>query len=477
MTKIYLCYRHDDAYRDVGRICDHLYKKFGEENIVRDIHKTVSRDKFQAFMKLAVAECQVMLVLIGQHWLDVDPRTGQRYIDNPNDAIRLEITQGLSQNLIVIPVILTGASLPTSQDLPTPIQSIVYRNAALVRIDPDFNRDIERLIAGIRQEIGSAYPSIWQIAVLLVFALVVCSGIYSFFWLKGLAPGFFIAQNPTPTLTPTTPPPTFTPQSSRTPLPTLPPQRTLINIQGMPPFVSSVTDWISSNGNLPCNGIQNTNLEAASFGRVITPVGVKLRDEPSLQARQIGGIAENEIFVALTGPVCHQDYEWWLVNHYGAVGWITGADTQEYWLELTSTLLNTSYEWSRNAAYVAFEGGYMFWFDGFRQIFVLFTDNSTWNVYLDEWRETDAGFDPLIVPPTGFYQPTRGFGFVWRNQSDVRSRLNWSLAPETGYTTTIAYNFQHDMNNLATYTRLSGYRQFTTPTGQTFTLHDNGQWN
>jgi hypothetical protein len=475
MTKIYLCYRHDDASRNVGHICDHLHKAFGRENIVRDIYKTVRHDQFPAFMKLAVAECQVMLVLIGQRWLDVDPRTGQRYLDNPNDAVRLEIMQGLSQKLLVIPVVLTGASLPNADSLPVPIQEFVYRNASLVRVDPDFRGDMRRLIRGIRKEIGAGYPSIWQIVLLLVCALVICSGIYSFLWLKGLAPDLFTASSSTPTLTPT-PPPTFTPVATRTPLPGPTPQRTLVNIQGVPPFVMSVTDWQSSNSNLSCNGIRYSNLQAVSFGRVITPVGVKMRDEPSLQARQIGGVAVNEVFIALTGPICHQEFEWWLVNHYGAIGWITGADTQEYWLEQASTQLNPSYEWSRNAAYIAFEGGHMFWVEGWRQIFVLFADG-TWNVYLDEWRETDAEFDPLIVPPTGFYQPTRGFGFIWRNQANVRSRLNWSLAPETGYTTVMTYHFQHDMNNLATYTRLSGYRLLTAPTGQTFTLHDNGQWN
>ena len=228
---------------------------------------------------------------------------------------------------------------------------------------------------------------------------------------------------------------------------------------------------------MPCIGIQSTNLEVLSYGRVLTPIGVKIRDEPSLQSRQIGGIAQNVIFVALTGPICNQGYEWWLVNHIGDIGWITGADSQEYWLEKASRQVNETSEWSLNAAHVAFEGGHMLWIEGFRQIFVLFNDDGTWNVYLDEWREGDAETDPSIVPPEGFYQPTRGFGLVWRNKADVRRRLNWSLAPETGYTTVISYHYQHDMSNLNTYTRLNGYRLITAPAGEILTLHDSGQWD
>jgi hypothetical protein len=41
------------------------------------------------------------------------------------------------------------------------------------------------------------------------------------------------------------------------------------------------------------------------------------------------------------------------------------------------------------------------------------------------------------VPPTGFYQPVRGFGQIWRERAGVRASLGWALSEELGFTATI----------------------------------------
>ena len=41
--------------------------------------------------------------------------------------------------------------------------------------------------------------------------------------------------------------------------------------------------------------------------------------------------------------------------------------------------------------------------------------------------------DPDIEPPDGLVQPVRGFGWVWRNGSEVRERLGWATEPEKGH--------------------------------------------
>jgi hypothetical protein len=45
--------------------------------------------------------------------------------------------------------------------------------------------------------------------------------------------------------------------------------------------------------------------------------------------------------------------------------------------------------------------------------------------------ETDPAFDPPAG--SGFYQPKRGFGRVWREQPGVRERLGWATDPEFGF--------------------------------------------
>lgn len=85
-----------------------------------------------------------------------------------------------------------------------------------------------------------------------------------------------------------------------------------------------------------------------------------------------------------------------------------------------------------------FERGVMIWVQGLDRIFVLYDGpdaNGEWNSFTDEWNEGDPIDDPGIVPPSGFYQPGRGFGLVWRTQPDVRNRLGWAIAPEAALTT------------------------------------------
>ena len=82
-----------------------------------------------------------------------------------------------------------------------------------------------------------------------------------------------------------------------------------------------------------------------------------------------------------------------------------------------------------------FEGGLMVWLAATQQIFVLFSDQGSpaWEVYPDTFAEGVPDSDDSIVPPAERLQPVRGFGLVWRENDDVRSRLGWALEPELGY--------------------------------------------
>lgn len=80
-----------------------------------------------------------------------------------------------------------------------------------------------------------------------------------------------------------------------------------------------------------------------------------------------------------------------------------------------------------------FERGLMFWRSDTNKIYVVRNDQ-TWQLYDDTWREGDQEWDPNILVPTGLYQPKRGFGKVWREQSGVRSALGWATTEERGFT-------------------------------------------
>jgi len=86
-----------------------------------------------------------------------------------------------------------------------------------------------------------------------------------------------------------------------------------------------------------------------------------------------------------------------------------------------------------------FEHGLMLWSGVENWIYVLFDDGAqpAFKVFLDEWGEGKPESDPDIAPPAGLYQPVRGFGLVWREETGVRDRLGWAVDEEAGYPTAI----------------------------------------
>ena len=63
--------------------------------------------------------------------------------------MRIEIETALRRNILVIPVLVGKATMPSAKDLPESMKSFAFRNATPLRVDPDFHRDVDRLTEGI----------------------------------------------------------------------------------------------------------------------------------------------------------------------------------------------------------------------------------------------------------------------------------------------------------------------------------------
>lgn len=80
-----------------------------------------------------------------------------------------------------------------------------------------------------------------------------------------------------------------------------------------------------------------------------------------------------------------------------------------------------------------FQGGTMMWIPGIEGkdwIYVLRNDGA-WQSHEDTWHAALPESDPSIVPPSGYLQPIRGFGKVWREHPEVRAELNWAITEES----------------------------------------------
>ncbi len=108
---------------------------------------------FRKHLDEQVAKCDVFLAVIGRDWLRGKGRKGKSRLEDPGDFVRIEIESALKRQIPVIPVLVSGAKIPEAQRLPASIQELSYRNGIVVRPDPDFHKDMDRLIAHLKQPV------------------------------------------------------------------------------------------------------------------------------------------------------------------------------------------------------------------------------------------------------------------------------------------------------------------------------------
>ena len=153
MTKLFISYRREDTEGLTGRIYDRLVARFGKEAVFMDNDTIPFGVDFVEHISGAVSQCDILLVMIGENWLDTrhsaGPNQGKRRLDDPNDFVRIEIQAALERNIPVIPVLMGKATMPAADQLPADIKKLSRRNATEIRSGRDFHNHVDRLIRGI----------------------------------------------------------------------------------------------------------------------------------------------------------------------------------------------------------------------------------------------------------------------------------------------------------------------------------------
>jgi uncharacterized membrane protein YtjA (UPF0391 family) len=151
MPKIFFCYRRQDSNYQAGRLFDHLSRHFGSRNLFKDVDSMPLGQDFRRVLDEKVAECDVLLALVGDEWLTCTSPSGQRRLDDPTDFVRIEIESALQRGVHVIPLLVGQAPLPPPESLPPSMRELAYRHGIPIRPDPDFQRDVDRLVRGISE--------------------------------------------------------------------------------------------------------------------------------------------------------------------------------------------------------------------------------------------------------------------------------------------------------------------------------------
>ena len=150
-SHIFVSYRRTDSADITGRIYDRLIGRFGREPIFKDVDSIPLGLDFKEYLEKKVAECDVLLAIIGDSWLDTQDASGKRRLYDPSDYVRIEIQTALERSIPVIPLLVRDAHMPAEKDLPCSLQKLVYRHGTPIRSDPDFHRDMDRLIVALER--------------------------------------------------------------------------------------------------------------------------------------------------------------------------------------------------------------------------------------------------------------------------------------------------------------------------------------
>lgn len=153
--------------------------------LAADVDHIPAGADFVAHLNNQVAECDVVLAIIGPNWLRAKDKAGQRRLHQPDDFVAIEIAAALARDTLVIPVLVDAARMPKESDLPDTLKPLARRQAVEVR-HAHFGHDAEALIARMRKALGreAAGSGRWSVPLVAVVAatllLLVGWGGYAF---------------------------------------------------------------------------------------------------------------------------------------------------------------------------------------------------------------------------------------------------------------------------------------------------------
>jgi len=151
MPGVFISYRREDSSAWAGRLFDLLSARFGRNNIFMDLDGIEGGDDFVTVIEGKLQISDVLLAIIGTHWLTATEANGARRLDNPRDFVRLEIAKALERNIRVVPVLVGGATMPRPEDLPEDLRELSERQDIEIR-DSHFRQDAEQLLALIHKQ-------------------------------------------------------------------------------------------------------------------------------------------------------------------------------------------------------------------------------------------------------------------------------------------------------------------------------------
>ncbi|MEM7360781.1 MAG: TIR domain-containing protein [Pseudomonadota bacterium] len=167
IPKVFICYRRRDSGYAAKQIYDYLQDKFGEGNVEFDISTIPAGEKFKVYLGRRIDACDVVLVIIGDHWLTRDENNNVR-LYNEEDDVRFEIERALKSEVPILPILVGEADMPSSDKLPESLQVVPTINGREYRQALDSEPQLLKIANDIQDISDSRRQSLLSRSALVV---------------------------------------------------------------------------------------------------------------------------------------------------------------------------------------------------------------------------------------------------------------------------------------------------------------------
>ena len=140
-SKVFISYRRDDTRHVAGRVYDWLTRELPEKEIFFDVDTIPIGVDFKTNISDALSSSAVMLVLVGEKWLNPNWRRSRRLFGSKpkQDFVQVEIESALQLGVPIVPLLVDDVSMPSVDSLPSSIAEFASVNAAPIRSGHDFS--------------------------------------------------------------------------------------------------------------------------------------------------------------------------------------------------------------------------------------------------------------------------------------------------------------------------------------------------
>jgi hypothetical protein len=154
----FISYRRQDSSAASRWLGETLQAAFGASKVFVDTDAIRVGDDWPQRIDAALRAATVVIAVIGPNWLRLADEHGRRRLDKRDDWVRNEIVHALRNDLLLVPLLVAGAHVPTRESLPRCLVPILKHQALELR-DDRWASDRDLLLAKL-EEAGFRRPAL-----------------------------------------------------------------------------------------------------------------------------------------------------------------------------------------------------------------------------------------------------------------------------------------------------------------------------